>query len=145
MNETKKERSKEDICRSFITTTKKIINLANKKLPVNNADLDSIRNLVKLSSDMDEEDLIRRCYKKIWNGRKSILDRDEKYLNRKDLEKKYIKEDENKEMIEGFLKTVRYIIKISSDAEKKIVWSMIDILLVDTIDYMKVKKYFTDD
>ena len=113
-----------------------------RKIDPNNIDLEWINSKVSLARDVDPLLIISRCKDKLWAYHDEILREDENFfLNNKF--SGFIKNDENKTFMYSFINLLKNKINDLSEAEKKLLWSLIKDMLACVIKYKKATNDFS--
>ncbi len=135
----KKAKAKSNICNKFNRHVSQMLIMVGKKMP-NDPDIWFMRKRISLLIATSEEDLINRCYPKLYEMRTKILERDETFLTNEEIEKKYIakyiKKDDNEEYMKDMVRTLRNLYIRGVKEEQELVWSKVSSMLELALEYM---------
>jgi len=115
-----------------------IIRTAESKLPSTTHEIKELMEIIKIAKSIDPCILIDKCAPKIWSLRDAILKRDEKFLLDFNYSV-YVKQDENQRFIETLIMLIKNGQSMLTTDEKKWVWDRIAKLLLDVIEYKKLR------
>ena len=134
------------MCGNFNRTINQLLRIVVLKMPRDNADMWILSNRVKLCISVSQDELISRCWDKIYENKQCIIDKDEMYLLNNDIEEKmvakYIKKDESEDIMKTMIKNIKKLWPLSSPEEKNAVWEKLQFLLNVTAEYMLYKGFF---
>jgi hypothetical protein len=113
-----------------------VLKLCKEREP-NNIDLEFVQNKIRIARGMDPTLIIRTAEDKLWHYREQIVQKDlDFFLNNKFV--KFVKNDENKGFMNGFIGLIKSHIKQMSENELEYIWVVIQKLLALVIIYKKI-------
>lgn len=124
------------IIQQFNRHLSKILKIS-QEVDKDNIDLEWIRRVVRILRDENPPLVLERCINKLWDNSEQIIARDKNFFidNINDLNKKYIKNDERKEWIEGIVDYLRKKADILTKDQTEDVWDCLNGMLENVIKY----------
>ncbi len=128
-----------DIYKFFMQNLNKIItsmSLSLKSRRDEMAEIDSLKRLINLIPDKEEEIFIR-CYFKVWEHREIIMEKNIDYFMNKDYTT-MVKKDDNESIIKNLINIIKTFYKELSEEEQDQYWKLANNLLVAVARYNKL-------
>ncbi len=110
-----------------------------QKIEPNNVDVEFLRNKLTLAREIDPLLIMHRSMDKIWIYRNEILSRDTQFFVNNKFDK-FVKDDENKTFMYTLINLIKKRFLERTEEEKKVIWDLINQLLISVIKYKKVTK-----
>jgi|SaaInlV_165m_DNA_1040744.scaffolds.fasta_scaffold124643_1 hypothetical protein len=104
-----------------------------------NIDLECIKRVLRIARDEKPTFVIESCIDKFWQNREKIIQKDREFFIKNKFDK-FIKDDENKEWIEGIITLIKQKQSELDDDEITYLWECINTMLQCIIKYRIVMK-----
>jgi hypothetical protein len=136
-----KQKKINDAVQRFNTQCGKILKIASKISSSNDKHLDWSIRMFKIAKDIDPLSIITRGVDKLWDSKEYIIDKNKLFFMEELDTTKYIKNDGNKQWLDGVVKTVKTGIDKLSKGEEVYIWNCLNEMLSAVIEY----KLLTND
>jgi hypothetical protein len=130
-----------DSVQSFNTQCGKILKIACKIAGSDHKHLSWCVRMFKIAKDIDPLCIINRGVDKLWDSKEHIINKDKLFFMEKYDTNKFIKNDGNKQWLDGIVETVKLGMDELSKMEEEYVWNCLNIMLSSVIEY----KLLTND
>jgi hypothetical protein len=141
----KKKKSKigtydlEMVCSEFNRILRQLIENAISKDP-KNANIDDIKRKVQAGIKSNPDEVLSRAAPKFLVFAEAIIKKDKKTFMDKSIDRKYIKNDEDKSRNLGLIRAVRKMIKKATEDEEKLLWKQMKKMLQICSRYLVLKR-----
>jgi hypothetical protein len=140
--------SKEELSlyQEFNSALKKVIRMSRAKLPSNDVDLSQLGKRISLLCSTDETLLLEKCYPKMWDLRTPVIERNMEFFKDPEVEKKYmskyIKKDDQEEYMKRMVRSLKKLGLLATKAEMSEVWDTLNVMVLISAKYIKMKKLY---
>lgn len=129
-----KEKQLSDVLQKFnrgVSRIMKVVSIIEK----NNVDIEWLRSQLSLVRDTNPCLILEKCMDKFWAYNVQIMNRSDAFFLNPDVGKKFIKDDENKEWLENFVKMIRDKLPLLTDDQRTRIWDCLNAMLEATLEY----------
>ena len=128
----------EKLCRKFVSQIRDMLKIIESKC-LTDKEKTRISQLNQLSRLAPDKEIFIRCYQKIWAMRTAIATKNASWIQSQDY-KHLVKKDAKQDMIIGIISLVQDTWKSLSPAETEKYWKVMQELLRETANFVKLLK-----
>jgi hypothetical protein len=136
-----KQKKINDAVQKFNTQCGKLLKIASKIAVSDDRHLEWLIRMFKIAKDIDPLSIITRGVDKLWDSKNYIISKNKLFFMEELDTTKYIKNDGNKQWLDGIVETVKLGLDKLSKKEEEYVWICLNEMLSSVIEY----KLLTDD
>ena len=142
MSDHKKQKQLSDILQKFNSKISKLMKIA-RNFTDEDPNIEWVSRIIKIIRNENPPMILERCIDKFWDNKDHIISRDVEFFKTCSTDK-YVKNDNNKQWIDGLINVVRTKFFELSSSEQNIIWECMNEMLKCIIEYRLIKEDFKE-